>query len=45
LRRAQLDLLHPGPALRASLGPRFDAVGDARLSHPASWAGHVHHGI
>jgi CHAT domain-containing protein len=45
LRRAQLDLLRPGPALRDSLGPPFAEVDDARLSHPASWAGHVHHGI
>jgi CHAT domain len=45
LRRAQLDLLRPGPALRESLGPAFTATDDARLSHPASWAGHVHHGI
>ncbi|HEX3965056.1 MAG TPA: CHAT domain-containing protein [Trebonia sp.] len=45
LRRAQLDLLRPGPELRSSLGPRFAATDDARLSHPASWAGHVHHGI
>jgi hypothetical protein len=45
LRRAQLDLLRPGPALRGSLGPAFDAISDGRLSHPASWAGHVHHGI
>jgi hypothetical protein len=45
LRRAQLDLLRPGPALRASLGPGFAPIDDARLSHPASWAGHVHHGI
>jgi CHAT domain-containing protein len=45
LRRAQLDLLRPGPELRSSLGPRFAATDDARLSHPASWAGHVHHGM
>ncbi|MCW2933755.1 MAG: hypothetical protein JWM19_4717 [Actinomycetia bacterium] len=45
LRRAQLDLLRPGPELRGSLGPRFAATDDARLSHPASWAGHVHHGM
>jgi hypothetical protein len=45
LRRAQLDLLRPGPAVRESLGPQFTAIGDERLSHPASWAGHVHHGI
>jgi hypothetical protein len=45
LRRAQLELLRPGPELRGSLGPRFARVGDARLSHPQSWAGHVHHGI
>jgi CHAT domain-containing protein len=45
LRRAQLDLLRPGPTVRESLGPQFAAIDDARLSHPASWAGHVHHGI
>jgi len=45
LRRAQLELLRPGSALRDSLGPHFTAVDDARLSHPASWAGHVQHGI
>ena len=38
LRRAQLDLLRPGPALREGLGPAFTATDDARLSHPASWA-------
>jgi hypothetical protein len=45
LRRAQLDLLRPGPELRNGLGPQFAAISDARLRHPASWAGHVHHGI
>ena len=45
LRRAQLDLLRPTPSMRATLGPDLGAVADARLSHPATWAGHVHHGI
>jgi len=45
LRRAQLDLIRPTEALRAGLDPALAAVSDARLSHPASWAGHVHHGI
>lgn len=45
LRRAQLDLLRPDDALRNSLGPHLAAVDDAELSDPASWAGHVHHGI
>jgi hypothetical protein len=45
LRQAQLELLRPDSALRDSLGPRFTAVDDSRLSHPASWAGHVHHGV
>ena len=45
LRRAQLDLLRPTPSMRATLGPHLGAVADARLSHPATWAGHVHHGI
>jgi hypothetical protein len=45
LRRAQLDLLRPGPALREGLAPHLAAVEDSRLSDPASWAGHVHHGI
>ena len=44
LRRAQLELLRPDAELRAHLGPRFAGIDDARLSHPASWAGHVHHG-
>jgi CHAT domain-containing protein len=45
LRRAQLDLLRPGPGVWESLGPRLAAIEQSRLSHPASWAGHVHHGI
>ena len=45
LRRAQLDLLRPTPSMRATLGPHLGAVADARLSHPVTWAGHVHHGI
>ena len=45
LRRAQLDLLRPTPGMRATLGPHLGALTDARLSHPATWAGHVHHGI
>src|SRR5262249_9745797 len=45
LRRAQLDLLRPGPAVRDSLGPDFAGIEDSRLSHPAGWTGHVHHGI
>jgi hypothetical protein len=45
LRRAQLDLLKLGPGVRESLGPGFATVEDSRLRHPASWAGHVHHGI
>jgi hypothetical protein len=45
LRRAQLDLLRPAPSMRASLEPALADLSDARLSHPASWAGHVHHGI
>ena len=45
LRQAQRDLLHPDAALRASLGPGFAGIADSRLSHPASWAGFVHHGI
>ena len=45
LRRAQLDLLRPDGALRDSLGPHLAPVDDAELSDPASWAGHVHHGI
>jgi CHAT domain-containing protein len=45
LRRAQLDLLQPGPEVRQSLGPQLAVIKDSRLSHPASWAGHVHHGI
>lgn len=45
LRRAQLELLRPDRAVRDSLGPPFADVDDSRLSHPASWAGYVHHGI
>jgi hypothetical protein len=45
LRHAQLELLRPDSVLRGSLGPHFTEVDDARLSHPASWAGHVQHGI
>jgi hypothetical protein len=45
LRQAQLELLRPDSALRDSLGPDFTPVDDSRLSHPASWAGHVHHGV
>lgn len=45
LRRAQLDMLRPTEALRDKLDPVLAAVSDARISHPASWAGHVHHGI
>jgi CHAT domain-containing protein len=45
LRRAQLDLLRPTASLRAALGQHLGALSDARLSHLATWAGHVHHGI
>ncbi|MGA2826283.1 MAG: CHAT domain-containing protein [Streptosporangiaceae bacterium] len=45
LRNAQLDLARPTPDIRSSLGPILAAVAESRLSHPASWAGHVHHGI
>jgi hypothetical protein len=45
LRRAQLDLLRPTVGMRATLGPHLGALTDARLSHPATWAGHVHHGV
>jgi CHAT domain-containing protein len=38
LRDAQLDLLRPASRLSATKE-------EARLSHPASWAGFVHHGI
>ena len=44
LRRAQLDLLRPTADVRESLGPQLAALSDERLSHPATWAGHVHHG-
>ena len=45
LRRAQRDLIRPTPAMRATLEPALADLSDARLGHPASWAGHVHHGI
>jgi CHAT domain-containing protein len=45
LRQAQLEMLRPDGALRDGLGPDLTEVDDARLSHPATWAGHVHHGI
>ena len=45
LRRAQLDLLRPRPDMRSTLGPILAVIEDSRLSHPVSWAGHVHHGI
>ena len=45
LRHAQLDLLRPTPGMRATLGPHLGALSDTRLSHPVTWAGHVHHGI
>jgi hypothetical protein len=45
LRRAQLDLLRPAPAIRDTLDPHLADVPADRLSHPATWAGHVHHGI
>lgn len=45
LRRAQLDLLRPSDEMRATLDPHLAAIDAARLSHPASWAGQVHHGI
>jgi hypothetical protein len=45
LRRAQLDLLRPAPGMRATLHRHLADLTDARLSHPATWAGHVHHGI
>jgi hypothetical protein len=44
LRRAQLDLLRPSAGIRKSLGPHLEAIDETRLSHPASWAGYVHHG-
>jgi CHAT domain len=44
LRHAQLDLLRPTPVIRKSLGPHLSAIDEARLSHPVSWAGYVHHG-
>jgi hypothetical protein len=45
LRLAQLDLLRRAPEVRDILGQVLPGVEEARLSHPASWAGHVHHGI
>jgi CHAT domain-containing protein len=49
LRHAQLDLLRPDPdmwkPLGKSLGKHLGAVAGSRFSHPASWAGYVHHGI
>lgn len=45
LRQAQLDLLRPTPGMRETLPPALAAVTDERLSHAASWAGHVHHGV
>lgn len=45
LRQAQLDLLRPTPGILAKLDPQLATLADARLSHAASWAGHVHHGI
>jgi len=44
LRLAQLDLLRPTADVRQSLGPQLAALTDERLTHPATWAGHVHHG-
>lgn len=45
LRQAQLDLLRPSSGMRDTLDPVLAELTDARLSHAASWAGHVHHGI
>ena len=45
LRQVQLDLLRPTPGMRATLDPHLADLTDARLSHAATWAGHVHHGI
>ena len=45
LRRAQLDLLRPGPQLREGMAPHLAAEEDSSLSDLASWAGYVHHGI
>jgi CHAT domain-containing protein len=45
LRDAQLDLLRPHPDMWKPLGKHLAAIGESRLSHPASWAGYVHHGI
>ncbi len=44
LREAQLDLLEARPALRTGLHPHLAALSDARLAHPAAWAGYVHLG-
>jgi hypothetical protein len=45
LRRAQLDLLRPQPDVQQTMGPHLAALDAARLSHPVTWAGSVHHGI
>lgn len=45
LRRAQPDLLRPGPGLREALDEQLAAPADARFRHPAAWAGFVHHGV
>jgi hypothetical protein len=45
LRQAQLDLIRPVPGMAAELDPHLADLADTRLSHPATWAGHVHHGI
>jgi CHAT domain-containing protein len=44
LRLAQLDLLGDGPPRPPGLHPHLAALGRARLAHPASWSGYVHHG-
>jgi CHAT domain-containing protein len=45
LRQAQLDLIRPTDEIRKSFS-RFleESLNPDRLSHPASWAGYVHHG-
>lgn len=45
LRLAQLDLLRPTQVMRDTLDPQLADLSDARLSHAAAWAGHVHHGV
>jgi CHAT domain len=45
LRCAQLDLIRPEPGMAKTLGRDFADIEEARLSHPASWAGYVHHGV